>query len=67
MKKYLIPFSNFLKKNGEIQSKKYFSIVYQRMEEKNSFEEILSKVIRETNPYCKHKTFNNFSISKLYF
>ena len=59
MKKYLIPFSNFLKKNGKkkkgvIQSKSYFSIVYQKMEEKNSFEEILSKVIRETNPYCKH-------------
>ena len=55
MKNYFNTFANFLKKNGIIKSRTYFSSKCKSKKEIKSLKEILSELMSETNPNCKNK------------
>ena len=55
MKNYFNSFANFLKKNGIIKSRTYFSSKCKSKKEIKSLKEILSELMSETNPNSKNK------------
>jgi len=55
MKNYFNTFANFLKKNGIIKSRTYFSTKCKSKKEMNLLKQVLGELMSETNPKCINK------------